>query len=447
MHTDQFQGRNTLTRVVFFLLSYLLISFPAHAQLSARLADGSELEMLGIGVHQELRNDIYIGTLFAPASVKDVEVLKDDQVAKRMSIRLLSGYSQRKMARHWKERLALNNPRKIWQPFTREIIAFSRLFKRKFETGDELNIDFIPGQGTQIYLNGTLFQTFKKPEFTNLLLNVWLGNTPPTRAFKNSIRGQVEQSLKNTLADRYSALQSVAGRFDDDLAGEAENTKVAAVQTQTGPIAAVTSNKPKTVNSSKKASKKSAKKQTNTKIAAKNDEAKGRAEKIASKSNSSPTKSTPAANTSADNSKTLAKTEKPVIKREPAALAKIDIASTKPDIKIDPELEKKAPVEDDLFDVDLISGSYTRDLIDSIRQYQKYPKKALINEEQGDVRVTVSIDTHGEIIDVKLVEKSGSRILDKAVIRMVRKAAPFQAIPKELKLDIFEFDLPISFQL
>ncbi|TQV82959.1 TonB family protein [Aliikangiella coralliicola] len=449
-----------LRKIVIFAISIFCLSITfvqqSKAELSANLP-GNSLKLLGIGMHQELRNDIYIGALFAPETVTDVEQLKNDTVAKRMSIRFVSKYSHRKMARHWKERLAMNNPRNRWQPLTREIVGFSRIFKRSLEIGDELNIDHVPGVGTQVYLNGTLFQTINKEGFVDLLLNVWLGTNPPTKAFKKSIRGQDTQPVQQDFVTKYEALQPIPGRFDQDLQPV---TKVAAVETPAKKTTVVkkTPAKKNTTPAKKPPAKKVAK---TTPPPKKKPEQNQKKVSTPSKAvaNNKKTETKPSSN--ADPAKKLA--------TDASKVAKLDKDNFKPDIKLDSAIAKeiaKPPVqktaslekpsntttttedlEEEFFDADLISGSYTRDLLNSIRQFQQYPKKALVNGDQGDVLARVKIDSNGEIIDFSIVERSGSRILDKAVTRMVRKAAPFQAIPKELKLQEFEFEVPISFQL
>ena len=104
-------------------------------------------------------------------------------------------------------------------------------------------------------------------------------------------------------------------------------------------------------------------------------------------------------------------------------------------------------IEEDFFDADLLAGSYTRDLINAIRQHQVYPREALLEKREGDVTAKVTIDDEGEIVDVTLIERSGSRVLDKAASRIIKKAAPFQAIPVELNQKEFVFEVPVSFQL
>lgn len=415
-----------MSKVLSFFLSCTLIFIgnSANADISANLSDGDQLELKGIGIYQELRNDIYIGALFGPQSVTNVEQLKDDNVAKRMSLRFVNSYSNRKLARHWKERMAMNNPRSRWQPMTRDIVGFSRLFKRSFESGDEINIDHIPGQGTEVYLNGTLFTTIKTQGFVDILLNVWLGNIPPTKAFKTSIRGQDNDNTKSGFISRYSGLQPIKGRFDSDLAPPptvAAVAKPAPTQTQKAPA--------------KKPPVKVAKappKKTTPKPAPK---------KVATQPPAGST--TPPATKPADNATKVAVVKKEDIK---ADIPKKQEVSEPPPQKV-AKLTPPPVVEEDFFDADLIAGSYKRDLINEIREHQQYPRKAYVKGDEGDVTAQVTIDQDGEIVEIEITEKSNSRILNRAVPKLIRKAAPFTIIPKELKQEEFTFEVPISFKL
>jgi periplasmic protein TonB len=443
-------------KIILILTTFVCLSFTTqlYANLIAELSDGDTLTMKGIGMHKELRNDIYLGALFGPESVTNVELLIGDNVAKRMSIRFISNYSARKMARHWKERLAMNNSRSKWQPLTKDIVLFSRIFKRNFQVGDEINIDHVPGVGTQVTLNGTLFKTIKTVGFADLLLNVWLGTNPPTKAFKFAIRGENKTTLAS-YSDSYSNLQIDKGRFDADLI---DITKVASV---TKTKVNTQDTKPKTKKTESNITKDIIKVASLPKV------------NLPVQEKLVPAKVNPLA----DNKTVKKTTEQPQPKTEANTKVATDKVATM-DLKIEkPELELKSSLigshkvtsqsnekvaiasksgspattitesEEDFFDADLISGSYIRDLINAVRKHEKYPKKAYIRGEQGTVGARVTIGSKGEVISVDIIERSGSRILDRSVIKMVKKAAPFEMIPKELKLEKFEFDLPITFQL
>ncbi len=377
------------------------------AKETVTLEDGSQVELKGIGLAQELRNDIYIGALYAPAGYESMDLIQESTTPKRISVRYIAdNYSYRNVSRHFKERIAMNSAREVWQPLTREIVTFSRLFNQNIVAGDEIILDFIPGKGTLIYLNGLLFETFENPQFFNLFLNAWIGSVPPTKAFKEGILGQLSDSEESGLLNRFAGLSPIKGRFKLEAASTDGNTTQVA-EAKAEPPAKNPQPKPEP------------KKEEPKKVVAK------------AEPKPEPKKEPP--------KKVV---EKPTPKPEPQK----EIAETTKPVKAEPKQEPPK-VQEDFIDEDLIRGSYVRDLIAEVRKNQEYPRKALLNGEQGDGLAQVTIDRAGELLDVTLSERTGSRELDKAIIKMVRKTAPFPPIPSELKDSQFMFDIPVVFQL
>jgi periplasmic protein TonB len=424
-----------------YLLSFLYLFFThsASAGLNAQISSGEELKLIGIGMHKELRNDIYLGALFVPQSVDNVEQITSDNVAKRMSLRFVTKYSDRKVARHFKERLALNNPRNEWQPLTREIVQFSRIFKQDLEPGDEINIDHIPGKGTEIYLNGTLFQTINKPGFSQLLLNIWLGSNPPTKAFKQHIRGDNQASAQATFESQYMSNTPTAGKFDSLLQSK-EPTQVAANKSQINTTAKKQTNTSQQPAKKKPVTPKTVDKKTTTNKKVANTTKKPVENQSKTIVKKPETKKPDESSSKIANNKSASSISVPDLKIATPIIAKPDLVAT---------LDKSAVElpEDDLFDADLVSGSYSRDLVRSVDKYKKYPKQALIDGDEGTVGAKAKIDANGEIIDVVITDRSGSRTLDRAVVKMIKRAAPYEPIPKGLELEEFEFDVLIEFKL
>jgi TonB family protein len=392
---------------------------------TVKLEDGSQLELKGIGLAQEFKTDIYIGALYAPVGYESLELIKDYTTPKRILVRYVAdNYSYRKVSRHFKERIAMNMAREEWQPLTREIVTFSNIFKQNFQAGDEIRMDFIPGKGTSIYLNGVLFETISNPEFINLIINSWTGSVPPTKAFKEGITGALDEGEKQKILARFNALTPVKGRFklpeNETLVAEAKEpakpkTETTQAQKQVNPKAEskvveqkATISKPKVetppkaVVSANPQPKKTEPKQV--------VEAKPKQESVVKQSDT----------TSEESEKSVARQEKPK--------------------------SKPAPVEEDFIDEDLIRGSYVRELIAQVRKNETYPRKALINQEEGDGVARVVINREGNLVDVALSERTGSRELDKGILTMIRRTN-FAPIPKELKEQEFEFEIPFSFKL
>ena len=62
-----------------------------------------------------------------------------------------------------------------------------------------------------------------------------------------------------------------------------------------------------------------------------------------------------------------------------------------------------------------------------------YPDEARIKKIDGQLRLSVRINSAGEILDVKITRSSGSSVLDQAAKRILRLAEPFAPFSEELK--------------
>jgi protein TonB len=62
-----------------------------------------------------------------------------------------------------------------------------------------------------------------------------------------------------------------------------------------------------------------------------------------------------------------------------------------------------------------------------------YPSEARVKKIDGQLRLSVRINQHGAILDVKITKSSGSSILDEAAKRILRLSEPFAPFSEELK--------------
>jgi len=63
---------------------------------------------------------------------------------------------------------------------------------------------------------------------------------------------------------------------------------------------------------------------------------------------------------------------------------------------------------------------------------EHYPEEAMKNNIRGNLRLLVAINQDGSIHEIHLRESSGSTLLDNSAIEIVKKAAPFEPLPKEI---------------
>lgn len=62
-----------------------------------------------------------------------------------------------------------------------------------------------------------------------------------------------------------------------------------------------------------------------------------------------------------------------------------------------------------------------------------YPAEARRHSLEGDLRVLVEIDASGALRDVRILDSSGSTVLDDAAMRIVRLGAPYLPFPEEMR--------------
>ena len=62
--------------------------------------------------------------------------------------------------------------------------------RQKLATGDHFSVDYIPGTGTRVLVNGKpTGDVIKEPEFYNVFLKIWLGKSPADDQLKDALLG------------------------------------------------------------------------------------------------------------------------------------------------------------------------------------------------------------------------------------------------------------------
>jgi TonB family protein len=402
-----------------FIIIVCFLSF----SVSANYSLSQNLNLFGIATYQELKNDIYMGAIFSNAT--NIQALFRPSTSKKMSLRFLRSYSNRKIIRFWKQGIAMNNNKMAWKEYTPLILSFTHLFKRSMQKGDEIALIYTPSIGTQIYFNQTLFLTIKEADFFPLLLNVWLGNIPPTQSFKLDISGIHLKKHKKNLTHFYRLIPEI-GRFDADKPVPHSLTLH------------LTNEKPKKpfIHNTIKPTSEKNKKKLNTSVNQLVEGFKYKIENAHKKNHSKKPRSKKIASLKPKHF-SLPKKTLPI--QLNTSISVPNISSFKPNIKKTPILHS---VESDY---DFLFGAFTREVLSFIEKNKKYPRKALIKGHQGDLMIHLKINSDGNILNSSLKKRSGSRLLDKGALRQLRAMAPFPSIPKKLKMSIFTFDIPMSF--
>ncbi len=82
-----------------------------------------------------------------------------------------------------------------------------------------------------------------------------------------------------------------------------------------------------------------------------------------------------------------------------------------------------------------------------ISRAKKYPRSARKEGVVGTAIVRFVIKLNGKVEDIQLIKSSGDERLDEEAMKMLKKASPFPAIPKDVSLEPLDLTLPIEFKL
>ena len=90
---------------------------------------------------------------------------------------------------------------------------------------------------------------------------------------------------------------------------------------------------------------------------------------------------------------------------------------------------------------------YLAALAAKINRSKYYPLGSRRRGEEGKVVVRFVVQKNGDLTDLTIVESSGSRRLDAAALKTLRRVAPFRPIPEALNRDHWPISVPIAFSL
>jgi TonB family protein len=451
----------TVGMVLVFLVAGVLWTTQARADetiQTATMEDGTVLLLNGLGKAKQLTDDFYIGALYLIQPYRSVDGILNSTGPKRMQLRIANDrVSGRRFEQYWKETIAINNDKAVWQPQVKDVLKFAAIFKRhNLTTGDTIDIDFVPSQGTIVYVNGHRIGRIRNPGLYTLVLNTWIGPRPPSDSFKIGVLGGNDDETQVRLQEEFMSLlpsekrKKAAAAWAREFQAEELAEARAKQEKEQKAVAAAEEKKarkkPADMASKKRASDSKTSVARNAKIpgsvAGSGAAVVGKVAKSAGKAVSdSGEKKSDAAKSGA----------KPAVrpKEEQVAVAK----PTHPAIS---EEERRKKAREERLKIYHARNDYETVLRSKIRENMEYPIREMLRNrtyrkqlERGPMESTgvlwIRIDRKGSVISTRLEKSTGISLLDKAALAMVEKADPLPPVPDLLPGDDFEFLVQLKF--
>jgi hypothetical protein len=154
---------------------------------------GSRLQLNGAGVRYKAIFKVYTAGLYLGSKAATPESVIAAPGAKRMHIVMLREIDANELGRLFTRGMQDNSTREDFAKSIAGTIRLGEMFaaRKKLAAGDNFFVDYVPGAGTTILINGKAQNDpIKEPEFFNALLRIWLGQSPADAQLKDALLGK-----------------------------------------------------------------------------------------------------------------------------------------------------------------------------------------------------------------------------------------------------------------
>ena len=163
------------------------VRYPANVTVA-----GANLQLNGAGVRYRFVVKVYAAGLYLASKATTPEAVLAAGGPKRMHVVMLRDIDASELGKLFTRGMQDNSPR---EEFSRSIpgtIRMSDIFsaKKKLVAGEDFSVDWVPGVGTTVLVNGKpQGDPIKEPEFFNALIRIWLGASPADAQLKTALLG------------------------------------------------------------------------------------------------------------------------------------------------------------------------------------------------------------------------------------------------------------------
>jgi len=164
------------------------VRYPASVQLG-----GSTLLLNGAGIRYRFVVRVYTAALYLMGRAATPEQALAATGPRRVQVHMLRDIDANELGRLLTRGMQDNAPRGEFSRFIPGMLALAELFaaRKRLRTGEHFSIDFVPGTGTRVLVNGRPeSDVIAEPEFFNALLRIWIGSKPADEGLKEALLGR-----------------------------------------------------------------------------------------------------------------------------------------------------------------------------------------------------------------------------------------------------------------
>jgi hypothetical protein len=153
---------------------------------------GQKLVLNGAGVRYKAIFKVYTAGLYLTHKAGTTAEVLAAPGPKRIHIQMLRDIDGNELGKLFTKGVESNVSREEFAKSINGVLKLSEIFasRKQLNSGDYFSVDYVPGVGATVVLNGKpMGETIKEPEFFTALLRIWLGDKPADDNLKEALLG------------------------------------------------------------------------------------------------------------------------------------------------------------------------------------------------------------------------------------------------------------------
>lgn len=154
---------------------------------------GETLALNGAGIRHRFVVRVYTAGLYLSRPADSHQAVLDAPGPKRLHVVTLRDIDTDDLGRLFTRGVADNAPRAEFAATIPGTVRMGEIFstRRQLKRGESFSLDWVPGTGTIVRLNGEpQGAPIKEPEFYRALMGIWLGPNPADALLKDALLGK-----------------------------------------------------------------------------------------------------------------------------------------------------------------------------------------------------------------------------------------------------------------
>ena len=154
---------------------------------------GAKLQLNGAGVRYKAIFKVYAAGLYLSTKAATPEAALAAPGSKLLQIVMLREIDGNELGKLFTKGMEQNVAREDFSKSIPGIMRMSDVFstRKKLAAGESFALEWVPGSGTIIIVNGKPSgEPIKEPEFYASLMKIWLGNSPADSMLKEALLGK-----------------------------------------------------------------------------------------------------------------------------------------------------------------------------------------------------------------------------------------------------------------